>query len=113
MGPPKYAVRTISQEAFDELVKENMDDLGMEPTEALNEAIETLTLQCVDLSGLSLSVFLPLQNLLSFPHFPAWFPGKIWERNKKNLKLSLLCFSHIFSETKRNPFCWYSDLAYS
>lgn len=52
MGTSKNAVRTISQEAFDELVKENMDDLGMDPSEALQDAIETLTLQSVDLSGL-------------------------------------------------------------
>ncbi|EXC17381.1 Armadillo repeat-containing protein 6 [Morus notabilis] len=52
MGPPKNAVRSISQEAFDELVKENIDDLGMEPAEALQDAIETLTLQGVDLSGI-------------------------------------------------------------
>lgn len=53
MGPPpKNAGRTISQEAFDEVVKENIDDLGMDPTEALQDAIETLTLQGVDLSGI-------------------------------------------------------------
>ncbi|PON49178.1 Beta-catenin [Parasponia andersonii] len=52
MGPPKNAVRTISQEAFDELVKENVEDLGMDPAEALNDAIETLALQGVDLSGI-------------------------------------------------------------
>ncbi|XP_054776818.1 uncharacterized protein LOC129285256 [Prosopis cineraria] len=52
MAPPKSTIRTISQEAFDELVKENMDDLGMDPTEALQDAIETLTLQGVDLSGI-------------------------------------------------------------
>ena len=50
MGPPK-AVRGISQEAFDELVKENMEDLDMDPTEALQDAIQTLSLQGVDLSG--------------------------------------------------------------
>ncbi|KAJ3700205.1 hypothetical protein LUZ61_003910 [Rhynchospora tenuis] len=49
MGPP--GARTISQEAFDELVKENIDDLGMDPDEALEDAIQTLTLQGVDLSG--------------------------------------------------------------
>lgn len=43
--------RTISQEAFEEVVKENIDDLGMDPDEALQDAIETLTLQEVDLSG--------------------------------------------------------------
>lgn len=51
MGTPK-AVRMISQEAFDEVVKENINDLGMDPTEALQDAIETLTLQGVDLSGI-------------------------------------------------------------
>ncbi|XP_061376319.1 uncharacterized protein LOC133318346 [Gastrolobium bilobum] len=45
-------VRAISQEAFDELVKENMDDLGMESAEAIEDAIQTLTLQGVDLSGI-------------------------------------------------------------
>ncbi|CAL0318605.1 unnamed protein product [Lupinus luteus] len=53
MGPPpKTAARAISQEAFDEVVKENIDDLGMDPTEALQDAIQTLTLQGVDLSGI-------------------------------------------------------------
>ncbi|XVE49157.1 hypothetical protein DITRI_Ditri01bG0059600 [Diplodiscus trichospermus] len=51
MGPTKN-VRSISQEAFDELVKENMEDLGMDPTEALEDAIRTLSLQGVDLSGI-------------------------------------------------------------
>ncbi|KAH7865499.1 hypothetical protein Vadar_007458 [Vaccinium darrowii] len=51
MGPPKPSI-TISQQAFDEMVKENIDDLGMDPTEALQDAIETLTLQGVDLSGI-------------------------------------------------------------
>ncbi|XP_068640990.1 uncharacterized protein [Aristolochia californica] len=51
MGPPK-AGRTISQNAFESLVKENMEDLGMEPDEALEDAIQTLTLQGVDLSGI-------------------------------------------------------------
>ncbi|XAR72877.1 hypothetical protein NMG60_11019663 [Bertholletia excelsa] len=51
MGQSK-TLRTISQEAFDEMVKENMDELGMEPAEALQDAIETLTLQGVDLSGI-------------------------------------------------------------
>ncbi|XP_057445153.1 uncharacterized protein LOC130737408 [Lotus japonicus] len=49
MAPPP---RTISQEAFDEMVKENIDDLDMEPAEALQDAIQTLTLQGVDLSGI-------------------------------------------------------------
>lgn len=52
MGPPKRAARAVSQQAFDEMVQENIDDLGMDPTEALEDAIQTLTLQGVDLSGL-------------------------------------------------------------
>ncbi|KAL4555741.1 hypothetical protein LXL04_038369 [Taraxacum kok-saghyz] len=52
MAPAKPSIRSISQQAFDEMVKENIDDLGMEPTEALSDAIETLTLQGVDLSGI-------------------------------------------------------------
>lgn len=42
---------SISQQAFDSLVKENMEDLGMDPDEALEDAIQTLTLQGADLSG--------------------------------------------------------------
>lgn len=45
------AVRAISQEAFDDLVRENVEDLGMEPCEALEDALYTLKLQGVDLSG--------------------------------------------------------------
>lgn len=63
MGPPK-TVRTISQEAFDEVVKENVEDLGMDPAEALEDAIQTLTLQGVDLSGL------PSNNTFPFLCFP-------------------------------------------
>lgn len=48
----KKGVRTISQAAFDELVRENMEDLGMDPAEALEDALQTLTLQGVDLSGI-------------------------------------------------------------
>ncbi|GAV61371.1 zf-C3HC4 domain-containing protein [Cephalotus follicularis] len=51
MGPPN-AVRTISQEAFDNLVKDNIEELEMDPTEALNDAIHTLTLQGVHLAGI-------------------------------------------------------------
>ncbi|XP_057502527.1 uncharacterized protein LOC130786264 [Actinidia eriantha] len=51
MGPSKPAL-AISQQAFDEMVKENIDDLGMDPTEALQDTIDTLTLQGVDLSGI-------------------------------------------------------------
>ncbi|KAJ8766622.1 hypothetical protein K2173_001142 [Erythroxylum novogranatense] len=50
MGPPS-SVRTISQEAFDEMVKENVE-IGMDPTEALQDAIDALSLQGVDLCGI-------------------------------------------------------------
>lgn len=66
MGPPKNAARTISQEAFDEVVKENMEDLGMDPTEALEDAIQTLTLQGVDLSGTLLSCTPKSPNTIHF-----------------------------------------------
>jgi len=42
----------ISQETFDEVVKENMEDLGMEPEEALNDAIEQFETQRVNLSNI-------------------------------------------------------------
>ncbi|KAL6912091.1 hypothetical protein ACP4OV_000896 [Aristida adscensionis] len=42
----------ISQEAFDAMVRENMEDLGMDPGEALADAVEALTLQGADLSGI-------------------------------------------------------------
>jgi hypothetical protein len=45
-------VRTISQEAFDDLVRENVEDLGMDPSEALEDALYTLKLQGVDLFGI-------------------------------------------------------------
>lgn len=54
MAPGKAAARKVSQQAFDEMVQENIDDLGMDPAEALNDAIQTLSLQGVDLSGLYL-----------------------------------------------------------
>lgn len=57
MGPKKAAARAISQQAFDEMVQENIDDLGMDPTEALEDAIQTLTLQGVDLSGVHLRLY--------------------------------------------------------
>uniref|UniRef100_A0ACD5ZNA8 Uncharacterized protein n=1 Tax=Avena sativa TaxID=4498 RepID=A0ACD5ZNA8_AVESA len=42
----------ISQEAFDDMVRENMEDLGMDPEEALADAVEALTLQGADLAGI-------------------------------------------------------------
>ncbi|KAG2654217.1 hypothetical protein PVAP13_1NG470800 [Panicum virgatum] len=42
----------ISQEAFDAMVRENMEDLGMDADEALADAVEALTLQGDDLSGI-------------------------------------------------------------
>lgn len=52
MGPPARKKAQISQEAFDSVVKENVDDFGMEMDEALADAITTFELQGVDLSGI-------------------------------------------------------------
>lgn len=51
MAPAKPAKRVITQEAFDAAVTENVDEFGMEPEEALAEAIAGLQLQGVDLSN--------------------------------------------------------------
>ncbi|KAK6946150.1 hypothetical protein RJ641_013694 [Dillenia turbinata] len=72
MAPAKPKKVTISQEAFNDLVNENIEDLGMEPDEALQDAIQTLTLQGVDLSGIITSPnnTSPLiQSLDSLKHF--------------------------------------------
>uniref|UniRef100_A0A0D9VLC2 LRRK2 ARM repeat domain-containing protein n=1 Tax=Leersia perrieri TaxID=77586 RepID=A0A0D9VLC2_9ORYZ len=42
----------ISQDAFDAMVRENMEDLGMDADEALADAVDALTLQGADLSGI-------------------------------------------------------------
>ena len=42
----------ISQETFDEVVKENVDDLAMEPEEALADAIQQFESQGVNLSNI-------------------------------------------------------------
>uniref|UniRef100_A0A1D1XXS1 Armadillo repeat-containing protein 6 n=1 Tax=Anthurium amnicola TaxID=1678845 RepID=A0A1D1XXS1_9ARAE len=52
MGSRGGGGRSISQEAFEEMVRENMEDLGMEPAEALEDAIHALSLQGVDLTGI-------------------------------------------------------------
>ncbi|VVC92705.1 unnamed protein product, partial [Leptidea sinapis] len=45
-------VRVISQETYDEVVKENMDELDMTPEEAIKEAIAQFEAQGVDLSNI-------------------------------------------------------------
>ncbi|KAL3683333.1 hypothetical protein R1sor_001355 [Riccia sorocarpa] len=50
MAPAKKI--QISQEAFDALVKENVEDFGMEMEEALEDAVKTFELQGADLSGI-------------------------------------------------------------
>jgi hypothetical protein len=52
MAPAKPARRLITQEAFDAAVAENVDEFGMEPEEALAEAVAGLQLQGVDLSNI-------------------------------------------------------------
>ncbi|XP_036410639.1 armadillo repeat-containing protein 6 [Megalops cyprinoides] len=46
------AKRRITQETFDAVVKENIDEFEMEPDEALNEAIQQFESQGVDLSNI-------------------------------------------------------------
>ncbi|KAL3155515.1 hypothetical protein ABBQ38_011067 [Trebouxia sp. C0009 RCD-2024] len=52
MGGPKTRV---SQETFDAAVKENEDEFGMEPEEAMQSAVEEFKLQGVDLSNIATS----------------------------------------------------------
>jgi len=47
------AAKLISQEAFDEAVKANVDDFDMEPEEAVKAAVEEFQIQKVDLSGIN------------------------------------------------------------
>lgn len=46
----------ISQEAFDALVQENINDFDMEPQEAVEDAIQTFELQGADLTGIVTSI---------------------------------------------------------
>ncbi|GLJ48430.1 hypothetical protein SUGI_1022200 [Cryptomeria japonica] len=46
----------ISQEAFNALVQENINDFEMEPEEALEDAIQTFKLQGADLAGIVTSI---------------------------------------------------------
>ncbi|CAI7795295.1 unnamed protein product [Closterium sp. NIES-54] len=49
MGAGKHAV---TQEAFDALVREGMDEFDMAPHEAVDDAVRTLTMQGADLAGI-------------------------------------------------------------
>ncbi|CAI5489250.1 unnamed protein product, partial [Closterium sp. Naga37s-1] len=49
MGAGKHAV---TQEAFDALVREGMDEFDMAPEEAVEDAVRTLTMQGADLAGI-------------------------------------------------------------
>lgn len=44
-------MKRISQETFDEVVKENVEDFGMEQSEAIKDAIDQFNKQDVDLSN--------------------------------------------------------------
>jgi len=48
-------VKVISQETFDAVVKENMEDLGMDKVEAIKEAKEQFQAQGVDLANIVFS----------------------------------------------------------
>ncbi|XP_013178803.1 PREDICTED: armadillo repeat-containing protein 6 homolog isoform X2 [Papilio xuthus] len=45
-------VRVITQETYDDVVKENMDEFDMSPEEAIKEAIAQFEAQGVDLSNI-------------------------------------------------------------
>ncbi len=49
-------VRRITPEAFDAAIAENVEEFGMEPQEALEDAIAALKLQGVDLSNIRTSL---------------------------------------------------------
>ncbi|CAI7916349.1 unnamed protein product [Closterium sp. NIES-54] len=53
MGAGKHAV---TQEAFDALVREGMDEFDMAPHEAVDDAVRTLTMQGADLAGAPLTM---------------------------------------------------------
>jgi len=46
------ASRKITQESFDEVVKENMEEFGMSPAEAVEDAVSQFEAQGVDLDGI-------------------------------------------------------------
>lgn len=50
--PAPLPVKKISQETFDEAVKTNIEDFGMDPEEALQGAIEEFQMQGYDLTGI-------------------------------------------------------------
>ncbi len=47
-------VRVISQETFDAVVRENVDDLGMAQDEAVKDAVEQFKAQGMELSNISI-----------------------------------------------------------
>ena len=47
-------VRVISQETFDNVVKENMEEFGMQKEEAIKEAKDQFQAQVSKLTGISL-----------------------------------------------------------
>ena len=48
MATRKYRV---SQEAFDVVVQENIEEFGMEKEEAIEDAVKTFSMQGADISG--------------------------------------------------------------
>jgi hypothetical protein len=56
--------RKISQETFDDVVKENMEEFELDSTEALADAIKQFNKQDVDLTGIDLSGGIGRQDIL-------------------------------------------------
>ena len=50
-----FSKKRISQETFDEVVKENVEDFEMEPAAALAEAIKQFKTQGVDIKNIDTS----------------------------------------------------------
>ena len=57
----------LTQEEFDALVKENMEEFGMEREEAVEDAIKTFTMQGVGLTGMLVTQDLPWNLRLVLP----------------------------------------------
>jgi hypothetical protein len=63
--PPRLVMsRKISQETFDDVVRENMEEFDMEPAEALADAIKQFNKQGVDLSSTDISGGIGRQEVL-------------------------------------------------
>ncbi|XP_028030623.1 armadillo repeat-containing protein 6 homolog [Bombyx mandarina] len=73
-------VRVITQETYDEVVKENMEEFEMSPQEAINEAIAQFEAQGVDLSNIIKDLFLSSEE----DHLVTTTVSKLKELNSRD-----------------------------